>query len=84
MNPLISVSITLHFEVSNSEMFGGKGSIGYTAVSFDNVTELENVNDNFVFEQIMITAKMLEVTVEDVKLISKLQYDFETEDEGDE
>lgn len=34
MNPLCFVTITLHFEIRNSEMYGGNGSVGYSASSF--------------------------------------------------
>lgn len=83
MNPLIYVSISLHFEISNSEMFGGEGSVGYTATTFGGVQNLENVDDSFVDKQIEVVANMLHVSKENVKLISKEQYDFETEDEDD-
>ena len=37
MNPLCFVTITLHFEIRNSEMYGGNGSVGYSASSFQGV-----------------------------------------------
>lgn len=83
MNPLIYVSVSLHFEISNSEMFGGEGSVGYTAATFGGVKNIENVDDSFVDKQIEGVANMLHVSKENVKLISKEQYDFETEDEDD-
>lgn len=84
MNPLIYVFISLHFEVSNSEMFGGEGSVGYTATTFGVVGKLENVDDSFIDNQIEGVANMLHVTKENVKLISKEQYDVETEDDEDD
>lgn len=83
MNPLIYVSISLHFEISNSEMFGGEGSVGYTVATFGGVKNIENVDDSFVDKQIEGVANMFHVSKENVKLISKEQYDFETEDEDD-
>lgn len=82
MNPLIDVSISLYFEIFNSEMFGGEGSVGYTAVTFDSIKNIEN-DDSFVDKQIERVANMLHVSKENVKLISKEQYNFETEDEID-
>ncbi len=84
MNPLIDVSISLYFEISNSEMFGGEGSVGYTAATFGGVKNIENVDDSFVDKQIEGVANMLHVSKENVKLISKEQYDFETEDEDED
>lgn len=85
MNPLIYVSISLHFEVSNSEMYGGKDSIGYAALNFGGVGNLEKVDDDFINKQIENIANTLHVSKEDIKLISKEEYDFETEedDEGE-
>lgn len=84
MNPLIYVTISLHFEVSNSEMFGGEGTVGYTATNFGGVSKLEGVDDSFVDKQIEGVANMLRVKKEDVKLISKEDYDLATEDDEDD
>lgn len=83
MNPLIYVTISLHFEVSNSEMFGGKGSIGYTATNFGGVKNLEAVDEILIDEHIGSVAGMLNVTKEEIKLISKEEYDLETEDDSE-
>ena len=40
MNPLCFVTITLHFEIRNSEMYGGNGSVGYSASSFQGVADV--------------------------------------------
>lgn len=93
MNPLVYVSITLHFEVTDSKMFGGKGSVGYTSTNFggiENPENLKKIDELFIDSQIQSVAKMLEVSPENVKLISKEKYDYETQDdveddfEGDE
>lgn len=86
MNSLIYVSITLHFEVTDSEMFGGKGSVGYTSTNFGGIENLEKIDELFIDSLIQSVAKMLKVSPENVTLISKEKYDHETEDdfEGDE
>ena len=33
-NNLIDISVSLYFEVSDAEVFGGKGCKGYTSVSY--------------------------------------------------
>lgn len=83
MNPLISVDIGLYFEVSNSDMFGGQGTVGYSASKFGGVGNLEAIDDSFVQKQIEAVAQMLKVTSENVRLISKEEYDQETADEDD-
>ena len=61
MNPLCFVTITLHFEIRNSEMYGGNGSVGYSASSFQGVAHPEQADDSFVEAQRRITAKLLNV-----------------------
>lgn len=84
MNPLISVDIGLYFEVSNSNMFGGQGTVGYTATKFGGIGNLDAIDDSFVQKQIEAVAQMLKVTSENVRLISKEEYDQETADEDDQ
>ena len=48
MNPLCFVTITLHFEIRNSEMYGGNGSVGYSASSFQGVAHPEQADDAYV------------------------------------
>lgn len=74
MNPLCFVTITLHFEIRNSEMYGGNGSVGYSASSFQGVAHPEQADDSFVEAQRRITAKLLSVPVEDVTVITKDAY----------
>lgn len=81
MNPLVYVSITLHFEVTDSEMFGGKGSVGYTSTRFGGIENLEEIDESFIDSQIQIVARTLKVPSKNVKLISKEQYDHETEED---
>lgn len=84
MNPLVNVDVSMHFEISNSQMFGGKGSVGYTSLSFGGVGNLKAIDDSFIETQIKGVANMMKVTNEEVKLISKAEYDFETDEDEDE
>lgn len=81
MNPLISVDIGLYFEVSNSDMFGGEGTVGYSATKLEGVGNLDAIDDSFIQQHIEAVAQMLKVTSENVRLISKEEYDRETADE---
>jgi hypothetical protein len=40
MNSLINVDLGFYFEVKNSEMFGGEGSVGYTAATIGGVKNI--------------------------------------------
>ena len=84
MNPLIEVDVTLYFEVSNSEMYGGQGTVGYSSLKYGGIKNLEAVDDSFVRENIHSVAQMMKVTAEDVRLISKEEYDLKTEDENED
>lgn len=84
MNPLCFVTITLHFEIRNSEMYGGNGSVGYSAISFQGVSHPEQADDSFVESQRRITANLLKVSVEDVQVITKEAYDAATEEPEDD
>lgn len=81
MNELIDMSVNVYFEISNAEMFGGEGSLGYIKKAFEQVKNTSGfLNDSFVNEQIESTAKMFDVSKDDVRLISKEKYESETEE----
>lgn len=79
MNPFVSISATLYFEIKNAAIFGGEGSIGYTSAAFSDVQHIENLDDDFITAQKKITGKMLGVSVDDISLISKEAYMTATE-----
>jgi len=83
MNPLVSITATLYFEVKNADAFGGEGSVGYTSVAFSDVVNLENLTDEFINNQRGVMAKMLSVSADDVTLISKEAYEVATEGPDD-
>jgi hypothetical protein len=80
MNPLINIDLGFYFEIKNSEMFGGEGSIGYTAINLGGVKNIEAVDDEFVDKKIEDISTMLKVSKENVRLISKEEYDENTEE----
>lgn len=85
MNPLINVSISFYFRVENAELFGGDGSIGYTAVFYGQVKNIEPAtSDDHIVGLTNQTAKKLGVSTEFVTLISKEEYDQETADDEDD
>ena len=79
MNPLVSITATLYFEVKNAAIFGGEGSVGYTSAAFSDVQHIEALDDDFITAQKKITGKMLNVSVDDITLISKEAYTTATE-----
>ena len=79
MNPFVSITATLYFEIKNAAIFGGEGSVGYPSAAFSDVQHIENLDDDFITAQKKITGKMLGVSVDDISLISKEAYMTATE-----
>ena len=77
MNPLVDVTVSLYFKIKNSEMYGGEGSIGYVKVSYYESKTPENVDEEFINTQIEIIMMDLRVGKEDIRLISKEEYESE-------
>ena len=81
MNDTI-ITIGLYFEIRDSEMYGGKGTVGYASTmiecSVENITS-EKIN-NYVDSQIEGVASMCTVPAENVKLIPRTEYEENTED----
>lgn len=80
MNPLIDIDLTYYFEVLNSGIFGGEGSVGYVSHISNGVRKLGNAN---VFLEGLIKTVALASSCSslDIKLISKEEYDLGTEDD---
>lgn len=83
MNPLVYISAGLHFEVKDAEMYGGVGSIGYTAINLGGVRDVAQITDEYVEAQTQATANFLHVPRSAVRLISKEEYDRETDDDDE-
>ena len=82
VNNLVYISAGLHFEVRNSKVYGGDGTVGYIATKLEGIS-FDKVNDDLVDKQIESVARMMLVSADNVKLISKEDYDLATdEDEG--
>jgi len=82
----IMITISLYFEVRDSEAYGGKGSIGYVSTNVDfKASALAKVDfTKFTEAQKQGVAKMLKVDEEKVLIISRGYYENEDEDEDEE
>ena len=84
INPLINVDISLYFEVLDAELYGGKGTVGYTAVKYGGFRIIKTFeNDVFVRDHINKIADMCSVPSENVRLISKAEYEEATSEDED-
>lgn len=86
MSRFADVTVALYFEVHNSDMWGGKGSVGYTRLIYESCQEFDYriINNDFLDRQINIIAKTADVERCNVHIISKQEYEENTEDDEDE
>lgn len=80
------ITLSLYFEVHDAEMYGGKGTVGYANINVDlKVSALANADlINYVEGQIQGVAEMCKVDKEKVIIISRTDYEKETEEEFDD
>lgn len=85
INPLINVEIYLYFEVHNSDLWGGKGSVGYAKVGYCECgrIDINELNSDFIERQIEIIANSTCVDKKDIRVISKQEYDEKSNDKND-
>lgn len=78
----INVTISLYFEVKDAEMFGGVGEIGYAETKMDlEIEDLSNFKlQAYVEKNIENYAEIFEVPKENVRIISRTEYEANTED----
>lgn len=78
----IDVTLSLFFEIKDAEIFGGVGEVGYVEEKLDLKTDnLANIKlRKFMQRTISHLAKMLKVPEENVRAISRTEYEENTED----
>lgn len=82
METKIDVTLSLFFEIKDAEIFGGVGEVGYVEEKWDLKTDnLANVKLQKLMQRtISRLAKMLEVPEENVRAISRTEYEENTEE----
>lgn len=69
MDKLINVNLGFCFEIKDSEVYGGEGSVGYISIEINGVEKLEAINSEFVDGEIEYISNLLKVSKENVRLI---------------
>lgn len=79
----INITIEMFFEIKNAEMYGGEGSTGYAEIKEDVCLESMKEYDlqKDAEEKIEGFAKMFQVSKEDVRIISRTEYEDNTEED---
>ena len=74
------IGLTLHFEIKNSTMYGGKDSIGYAMIGAEvRISNLKDVDVvKYAQDRREGIAKACEVDVSNVRIISKSEYEEAT------
>lgn len=77
------VTLGIYFEIKDSYMYGGEGTVGYANINVDlKISSLESANIKECVEgQIKKIAEMCQVDTENVRVISRVEYDENAESE---
>lgn len=79
----INVTISLYFEIKDSYVYGGAGTIGYSEIKADLIAEKFSKIDLEMFaeNQICGIAEFCKVPDGNVRVISRSEYEQNTEDD---
>ena len=82
MGNKIHVTVSVFFEIKDAEIYGGKGSIGYSETKIDMYTDcLDGFNlQEFAKHQGEIISGFVKVPEENTRIISRTEYEEHTED----
>lgn len=78
-----SMSLGIYFEIKDSGLYGGEGTTGYAATIVEiSIEGLQNANfEKYANSQLEAMASMAKVPKEKVRIISKDEYEENTEEE---
>ena len=85
-----NIKLTLYFEIKDSVIYGGLGSIGYSSFGIelnrinyekDNLFNKKEIMEGYISGQKEAMAELAKVPVECVRVISKGEYESNTDDD---
>lgn len=78
----ISVAVRVFYEIRDSEMYGGIGSIGYMCTSvYGGLKMLNSDFEEYVLNQKKCVASDMGISEECVRVITQEEYEINTDDE---
>lgn len=79
----VNITLVFYFEIKDAEIYGGIGEVGYAEQKMDLVaSDLSDIKLQEVAKNAREGfAKLLKVPVENVRIISRIEYEENTEDE---
>lgn len=84
LSSLFDIKATLYFRVSDSEMYGGPGSVGYALQAFDHCTDPENFDSEIAETCRRDMARMLLVSPDKLAFMTFEEYQDATKDGEDD
>lgn len=85
-----NIKLSLYFEIKDSHIYGGEGTIGYLSVVIelnhldyekDNLFNKKEIMEEYISDQTKNMATLSKVPVECVRVISKEEYEANTDDD---
>lgn len=78
----MSITVSIFYEIKDSEMYGGPGSIGYASTSINgNGKMIHNDFEMYISKQKKDFAFVLGVSEECIRVIAQEEYDLNTKDD---
>lgn len=83
MNKKIRVTVSLFLQIKDADIFGGTGSVGYSESKVDlNTEDLSGFKlQEYAQSQIEGFAELLKVPEENIQIVSRQEYEEDTEEE---
>lgn len=83
MNKKIRVTVSLFLQIKDADIFGGTGSVGYSETKVDlNTEDMSGFKlQGYAQSQIEGFAELLKVPEENVQIVSRQEYEENTEED---
>lgn len=81
LRELVNVGLKMYYEIKDSEMYGGEGTTGYSMIEMEQCKTLENLTEEHLEAVKEDIAKTLGVQVENVRMITKEEYEANVEED---
>lgn len=76
----MNINIKTYYEIRDSELYGGEGSVGYSMIELERCKALKGLTEERLEALKEDAARMCGVTVDKVRMIDKEEYEARIED----
>lgn len=81
LRELVNVTVKFYYEIRDSEIYGGIGSVGYAMNELEECQNIEAMTEEFLQETCNDMAAILHVAPEKVRMISRQEYEAKVEED---